>query len=60
MSDRLKLFLECMEQIRNANVSMFGILKKISKKELTESQALIEIGKELNRQSTYLQQMKKI
>jgi hypothetical protein len=49
-----------MEQIRNANVSMFGVLKKVSKKELTETQALIEIGKELNRQSIYLQQMKKI
>ncbi len=60
MTERLQLFLECMAQIRNANIAMFGAIKKLSKKEVTEVQALVDIEKELHRQSTYLQQMKKI
>ncbi len=60
MSERIRLFLECIGQIRNANISMFGALKKLSKKEITEIQALVEIERELHRQSTYLHQMKKI
>lgn len=49
---------EAFEIIRSANTNMAGLLKKVAKGYLKETQALIEIGKELARQALALMEVK--
>ncbi len=41
---------ECMAEAINANVCMFGLIRKVAKQAINETQALIEIVKQLKRQ----------
>ena len=42
--------IECIAEIRNAYISMCGVLRKIARNKLTDAQGLIEIGIQLRRQ----------
>ncbi len=41
---------ECLAEIRNAYISMCGILRKVARKNLTDAQGWIEMGIQLRRQ----------
>jgi hypothetical protein len=49
---------EAFSEIRNAYVSMCGIVRRVAKKNLTDSQGWIEIAKQLRRQRDYFQMIK--
>ena len=53
------LQIECLSEIRNAYISMCGILRRISRKNLTDTQGLVEIAKELRRQRDNFEMLKK-
>ena len=50
---------ECLAEIRNAYISMCGILRRVAKKNLTDAQGWVEMGKELRRQRDYFGILKK-
>ncbi len=53
------LQIECMAEIININVSMKGIIKKVAIGKITEVQGVIELGKEIKRQTEYLKMFEK-
>ncbi len=50
---------ECLAEIRNAYMSMCGVLRRIARKNLTDAQGLVEIAKELRRQRDNFESLKK-
>jgi len=50
---------ECIAEIRNAYISMCGILRRISRKNITDAQGWIEIAKQLRRQRDYFDILRK-
>jgi hypothetical protein len=50
---------EYIAEIRNAYMSMCGILRRVAKKNLTDSQGWIEIGIQLRRQRDYFEMLGK-
>ncbi len=50
---------ECIAEIRNAYISMCGVLRRVSKENLTDAQGWVEIAKELRRQRDYFEMFKK-
>ncbi len=50
---------ECISEIRNAYISMCGVLRRVAKSNLTDAQGWVEMGKELRRQRDYFEMLKK-
>ena len=53
------LEIKYLAEIRNAHISMCGVLRRISRKNLTDAQGLVEIAKELRRQRDNFEMLKK-
>ena len=53
------LEIKYLAEIRNAYISMCGILRKVAKEHLTDSQGLFEIAKELRRQRDNFEMLRK-
>ena len=53
------LEIKYLAEIRNAYISMCGVLRKIARKNLSDSQGLVEIAKELRRQRDNFEMMRK-
>ncbi len=55
-----RMNLEALAEIRNANVCMVGIFRKLAERRITETQAIVLIGKEIRRQITALKELKEV
>ncbi len=53
------LDIEYMSEVRNANIQMFGIMKRIAQKDINDIQGLVLIKNELIRQKEYLKLLAK-
>ena len=50
---------ECLAEIRNAYISMCGVLRRVAKRNLSDAQGWVEMGKELRRQRDYFEMLRK-
>ncbi len=56
----MRMNLEAIAEIRNANVCMVGIFRRLAEKRITETQAIILLGKEIKRQIKALKEIKEV
>ncbi len=54
----MRMNQEALAEIRNANVSMTGILKRLASKDINERQAIVLFGIEIKRQKKAWDEMK--
>jgi len=50
---------ECNAEIKNAYISMCGVLRRVAKFNITDAQGWVMIAKELRRQRDYFEMMRK-